>query len=175
MASQATPAERPAAESRRASVVGPTKPLAGAKTMAKAHTLVDNFNDNALDFYVRWSSASGLAREVNGRIEIPLPSGYSGTGYGEIWSAIAYDLTNSEIRIELVRAPVPHPQIVTYLMATNGPGSYLRLALHNGKLLANSIANYAGTSATLATYDPAVHRWLRMREANGTVYYETSP
>jgi len=140
--------------------------------MAKAHTLVDNFNDNAID-PGRWKPAA-LCREVNGRIEIPLPSGYPGLAYGEMSSQNAYDLTNSEIRIELVRAPVPSPEVETYLIAADGGGSYLKLALYNGKLLANPIVNNVGTSTTLATYDPAVHRWLRLREANGMAYYETS-
>jgi hypothetical protein len=43
--------------------------------MAKAHPLVDNVNDNVIDFPARWGPAVGLAREVDGRIEIPLPIG----------------------------------------------------------------------------------------------------
>jgi hypothetical protein len=149
--------------------------------MAKAHTLVDTFNDNTIDVYNavtnptgRWKPAPGV-REVNGRIEIPLPSGVPGISSGEMSSNSTYDLTESEVRIELVRALIPHPSAETRLLITDTGSNYLKLAVIDGILLANQWVNGAGKIFTLAPYDPAAHRWLRVRERHGKVHYETSP
>jgi hypothetical protein len=148
--------------------------------MAKAHTLVDNFNDNTVDVYNvvtnptgRWKPAPGV-REVNGRIEIPLPSGMSGTSSGEMSSNATYDLTDSEVRIELVRTAIAHPSVETRLYVSDAAGNYLKLTVSNGTLRAEQWVG-ALTNLTLAPYDPAAHRWLRIRERHGKVHYETSP
>jgi hypothetical protein len=143
--------------------------------MAKAHTLVDNFNDNQIDTIGRWYPDVGRAREVNGRIEIPLPSGHAGTAYGQLWSRSQYDLTDSEVRVELVRALVPHLALETFLTARDAGGNYLKLTLSNGTLWCNQYAGGTSVTFKLASYDPGLHRWLRLREAHGTIHYETSP
>jgi hypothetical protein len=140
--------------------------------MAKAHTLVDNFNDDAIDTAVRWFPSVSLAREANGRIEIPLPSGSAGSG--KLISRTTYDLVGSEVRVELVRAPASHPLIETNLLVVDG-ANYLKLALANGVLGAYQWVSGAGSMLGAAPYDPSMHRWLRIRETSGTLFYETSP
>jgi hypothetical protein len=145
--------------------------------MAKAHTLQDNFNDNVIDS-TRWTWFGGSEiQEVNGRIEIRLgtfPNSSTGAGYV---SAAAYDLTGSEARIELVQAPRHAPGILTFLLLeTNGPGtifggSSLFIGVNNQAL---SIRGSGGVLRELP-YDEALHRWLRIRELGGTIYWETSP
>ena len=139
--------------------------------MAKAHTLIDNFNDNSIDT-AKWSPAVGLAREVNGRIEIRLPSGVSGNG--AMQSQAAYDLTGSAARVELVRAPVHSPSVETALLARGAGGNYLKLTLNDGTLSYSQHVVSTSTSVELAPYEPDVHRWLQLRELQGTLYCETS-
>ncbi|HYW05975.1 MAG TPA: hypothetical protein VE913_03405, partial [Longimicrobium sp.] len=73
--------------------------------MPKAHTLVDNFNDNSSDTtkWIVYGNPAPLAervREVNGRVEIRPASGAS--GYNGYQSVATFDLTESRISIELV-------------------------------------------------------------------------
>jgi hypothetical protein len=141
--------------------------------MAKAHTLVDNFSDNSVDT-TKWNPSVGTTRETNGRIEIPLLSG--STGNGSLHAQAPYDLTNSEVRVELVRAPLRHASVEAYLIVLNTAGTYyLKFIVLNGTLIASQWLNGTLDDRTLGTYDPAVHRWLRLRETNGVVHYETSP
>jgi hypothetical protein len=37
------------------------------------------------------------------------------------------------------------------------------------------IVGLAVQASTTTTYDPAAHRWWRIREEAGTIYFETSP
>jgi hypothetical protein len=140
--------------------------------MPKAHTLVDNFNDNTLDTG-KWNP-QGATRETNGRIEMPHPSNGASANY--LYSLITYDLTDSEIRVELVRAPRANsPTQVRVLVRPNDYTVYLALYMQGGALYVNHSVNGTGVNHRVASYDPALHRWLRLREAHGTIYYETSP
>ncbi|HEX5872050.1 MAG TPA: hypothetical protein VFY65_16590, partial [Longimicrobium sp.] len=149
--------------------------------MAKAHTLVDNFNDNAIDQYHATSNPTGRwiatftdqLREVNGRVEIRMDSSPSTAYYT---SASTYDLTSSEVRIELIRAPRTAPSLNAFLLleSTGATGlagtNQLAISLQNGVLNAYYLSGNVGS----VPYDPALHRWLRIRETGGVVYWETS-
>jgi hypothetical protein len=140
--------------------------------MPKAHTLVDNFNDNTLDTG-KWNP-QGTTRETNGRIEMPHLSNGASANY--LYSLTTYDLTDSEIRVELVRAPRANsPTQVRVLVRPNDYTVYLALYMQGGALYVNHSVNGTGVNRRVASYDPALHRWLRLREAHGTIYYETSP
>jgi hypothetical protein len=56
--------------------------------MAKAHTLIDNFNDNLTDSS-RWK-VDGDAREVNQRLEARPPP-HTNDGYAGYYSNASYD------------------------------------------------------------------------------------
>jgi hypothetical protein len=146
--------------------------------MAKAHTLVEDFNDNSPDTAL-WtvftnSSDPDVIRETNRRLEIrPLAStarilaGYE--------SVAAYDLTGSEIRIELVRAPTA-PGVQAQLSAERDTDNELYIEVSDGQTRCFQQVG-GGLSTLLASvpYDPRTHRWLRLREQSGTTYWEVSP
>ena len=76
--------------------------------MAKASTLVDDFNDDLVNTTL-WTvtpSASDTVREVNGRVEIRPLSNAAAANYAYT-SVSKYDLTESQVRVELVRALRP--------------------------------------------------------------------
>jgi len=91
----------------------------GEITMPKAVTLVDNFGDNQTDTS-KWS-AFGPVMEVNQRLEIRPPSGGSNV-YGGYVSAGSYDLTGSQVTVELAR-PRTWPKRRTTRSATAGCAS----------------------------------------------------
>jgi hypothetical protein len=93
--------------------------------MAKASTLIDNFNDNSTGS--QWALIDPTPtlqriREVNGRVEIRPRSNESAyLGYN---SATAYDLTDSQAHVELVQplrnAATANTILGAYPDASNG-------------------------------------------------------
>lgn len=147
--------------------------------MAKAHTLVDNFNDDTIDLYHatnnptgRWNvSAAGpeTIREVNGRVEIrPLgnQASLSVSAYG---AAITYDLTDSQVRVELVEALAAAPAVWTWLTASLDANNRLGMVISNGLLTCSFTVSAVDTLLVQVPYDERAHRWLRLREQAGTV------
>jgi hypothetical protein len=138
--------------------------------MAKTHELSDNFNDNSTDTS-RWV-ATGPVQEVNGRLEIRPVSGTVGSS-GIYTSVSTWDFTESEVRVELARVLRTG---YAYMGVNNNPpgGDYVVTGANHRSVFAST--RVAGVlTQTFIAYDPAVHRWLRMRERAGTTYFEFSP
>jgi hypothetical protein len=146
--------------------------------MPKAHTLVDNFNDNSTDTtkWIAYGNPAPLAervREVNGRVEIRPASGTSGyTGYV---SVATYDLTESRISVELI-APLStrDPSANTFLVAKLDASNTVSIGVKEGYLYAGTQVAGAYSYYGERPYDPALHRWLRIREADSTTFWEVS-
>ena len=125
--------------------------------MAQAHTLVDNFNDNAWDT-TRWSVYGWEVREENGRVEIrALPSNWC-TCY---MSVAPYDLTGSETRVELVQAPRQAVGVQAFLLLeTNSAGTIfgayqLLIGVENGMLFCRHASGSGYAPLREVVYDPA--------------------
>ena len=142
--------------------------------MAKAHTLVDNFGDNAIDA-AKWNSF-GPVQEVNQRLEIRPPSSGSNV-YGGIVSVASYDLTGSQVAVELLSTLRSNLNAAeTYLHLVNANNDHLFFKVQDGIFYCSKRATGAASSTHLAEvyYDRTVHRWMRIREQLGTVYFEYS-
>jgi hypothetical protein len=149
--------------------------------MAKAHTLVDNFNDDAPDL-TKWvvggdSVAAGQRiREVNGRLEIRPRPGIATVEVSYYQSSTTYDLTASEARVEVVEALSATVGTTTFLSARIDSPNEIYLAIEaGGNLLAVSEVAGVATVQGQVPYDEREHRWLRLRERSGFTYWETSP
>ena len=145
--------------------------------MAKASTLFDNFNDSSIDT-ARWvpfrypGPFSERMREVNGRFELTPQSGGAGNHSG-IHSATAYDLTDSSAHVELVQplraATAAHTMFVVF-----DSNNSVYFTVEGGYLQGWQNVSGAHTRLARTPYDPAAHRWLRLRESAGTTFWETS-
>jgi hypothetical protein len=136
--------------------------------MAKTHTLVDNFNDNSLDSST-WSWY-GDVREVNRRLELR-PLGNQDAG---VDSQYRYDLTDSDITLELVFA-----ELVGYStqgeMAFAHAGQGVAFRLEDTHLFCRYTDSTGTFEVAAPVYDPAAHRWLRLRHSAGKVFWDVSP
>ncbi len=148
--------------------------------MAKASTLVDNFNDNSTDL-TKWAPyGTGLYAEVNQRLEIRPASSSGAASYGGYDSAATYDLSASEVRVELVRplraADGGEAYLVATLDASNSVSITVDVDAPGIVQNLNAYQHVAGTYTRLARvpYNAARHRWLRLREALGVLYWEVS-
>jgi hypothetical protein len=128
--------------------------------MAKAHTLRDTFDDNAINATV-WS-CSTHAQEVGGRLEIrPIPDETTWEAYT---TNDLYDLTDSSITVEVVQATNTY----TFLDARYDYDNNTKIAMWLSYGMMDTPSHYT-------PYDPVAHRWWRIRERAGTTYFEVSP
>jgi hypothetical protein len=142
--------------------------------MARAYELVDNFNDNATDT-TKWAPF-GPVQEVNQRLEIR-PGSNVANNFGGYTSLSTYDLRFNSAKVEVVQALRGGG---TELRATTGTtldtGDTVQFSIENASYI-YAYRRVGGVWTQLATglYDPVAHRWLRLQESNGTMYYQVSP
>lgn len=138
--------------------------------------LYDNFNDNSLDGAKWWEVEGGTTTitETNNRMEVALPSSATSSDYGEIDSVNTYDLTGSSLHIETIATPSSSTAANAVLYIYADSSNWFRWVLESGTLYAQR--RNAGVKATVAsvTFNSTTHKWWRIREASGVVYYDTS-
>jgi hypothetical protein len=141
--------------------------------MAKAHLFSDNFNDNTRD-PAKWNGF-GQSQEVNQRVELrPLPnrSGASFSGYS---SRDTHDLTDSSIEVEVVQVLNQVNGTSTLLSAGPNDDNRVMIAVKSGQLTCLQMIGGVATTLAVFPYDAAAHRWWRLRESQGTTWWEVSP
>lgn len=141
--------------------------------MALVENLVDNFDDNSIDTTL-WPNSFGTIEETGGQAAITAESTYSAYHSGGEWQ-----LADSSVFCELI---VPDPGGVdtefTFAYensAVDGELVNFYLNVYTGELRPQQAVNYWEDGGPVYTYDPVEHRWLRLRESNGTTYWDTSP
>ena len=141
-------------------------------TVPKIETLTDNFNDNSIDTG-KWTSS--LFTERNQRLEV------SASGdEAEFRSANSFTLEASAFLFEYDHdglAVESGNQITTmrlYAPGQENEAGWL-VATNSGNTL-NAFVTEAGVETVLAgtTYNSTTHRWLRIREDSGTIYWDYS-
>jgi hypothetical protein len=129
----------------------------------------DPFYSTIDDWYwQRWDAA--YCYGLNGQAYTIPTFGYSG---GMLtWGA--YDLTGTSVYVELVQATQGATGDSDFTISF--PDGILQTGVYNGYLFfQHKIGNTVSTVASEIAYDPIAHRYLRFREASGTVYWDTSP
>lgn len=140
---------------------------------AKFHNLTDNFDDNSINATI-WNDDT--ASETGGQMVVTANTS-TGT-YNGISSDSRYDLTESYAFIQLVSAGDTSLSFTTYILELYNDTVDLYWAIEYGatdEIVAYKSPNSVDyTEIYRATYDPDVHKWFRIREASGTVYWDTS-
>jgi len=131
----------------------------------------DNFNDNSLDVakWTEWSGGDVSETSQTLRITSTTAASYKGMN-----SAVRGSLVGSSVHVE-----VPH--VLTGLtsgstMLQVGPDDQHTITLYVGGTTFAAEYQIEGVFTTVATtaYNSTTHRWWRIRESGGTVYYEYS-
>lgn len=132
---------------------------------------LDNFNDNVLDTskWSVWTTGDVVETNQTATILSTTASSYKGMQSVSYWS-----LTASHVHVE-----VPHA-----LTGLSSASTYLQLAMDSqhtisfystGSVLgAEYQVNGTYTTITTTPYSPTTHRWWRLREDGGFLYYEYS-
>lgn len=141
--------------------------------MALMQTLSDNFNDNSINTAI-WDADN--ATESGGQLSISLSTG-QGTFNG-LYSDSTYDLTASYAHVQLVSAgslAVNTAELypVELYDATQSDYLYWALEYASDELVAYKIDGSLSELYRVA-YNSSTHAWLRIREASGTIYFDSS-
>lgn len=135
--------------------------------------LTDDFDDGVADPFL-WTAVGGSV-EVGGRLRQPMVSGAT----ARHTSFRSWLLAGSQVAAKLCTVPGANgsssASISLYVLSQT---SGTRLRWHYDPL-ANQLraaAEVGGSdgAAVAFTYSPIDHAWLRLREASGTTYFETS-
>jgi hypothetical protein len=139
----------------------------------KTSTLKDDFNDGVrADDWSRAYVQGGATRaETGGELVLTPSTSASQAGYV---SATAFDLTNDQVAIEVPQILSAATPAYAELELSAGSGRYVEFFVQSG--LVKMVEANGGGSVTRAsvTYSATDHRWWRLREATGTLYWETS-
>jgi hypothetical protein len=93
--------------------------------------------------------------------------------YTGMFSSAAENLVGCAIVIELVETP-PHPNTQAFFYAQHDVDNRAGFYVAGGML--NCVLRVAGAGPSVSiVFDPGAHRWLRLREQDGSVYWDTSP
>lgn len=148
-----------------------------------ASFLTDCFDDNSRDTAF-WNSdhlhTSGAANggdvtEANGRVEVQ-PVNIASTRHSGYTSVSYYDLRNSSAFVKMTpSAALPASQQAWISVGLDKDNNYLLILEGTTftwyKQVGGGLTNYG----TLASYTTAAYNWIRMREAGGTIFFDTAP
>lgn len=143
--------------------------------LPKVDTLKDNFTGGSLDA-AKWSAdwaSGGDATVVDGRLR--LQTGSSAYAWSVVFSNNYFDLTDSAVYVQI---PDPGNRPTNWaariaVTPESGTTDWVRMYVSDVYGVVTQISNNDslihndGTS----TYDPAVHRWIRIRESSGVIYF----
>lgn len=144
---------------------------------ALVSTISDTFDDNLIDS-TKWNSytaSSGAVAETGQQMQTTLAASTNGSWAG-IHSVHQFDLTGSSIFMQIVSATTGNSWLD--LTLSNEPlptvDNFIAIGINVGTQRLEAVKEVAGSDTTLAdiAYDPAVHKWVRLRESGGTVYWD---
>lgn len=145
--------------------------LSRVATFPLIQTLTDNFNDNSFNTSLWTSYGNGTVLEQNQRLEITgVELTVSNTG---LYADLNYNLIGSFLSWEM-------HSLVLYTNSSYYGGIYTPTDEHiifgvtGTTLSAIYRKNGVDTTQATTTYNATNHRWFRIREASGTVFWETS-
>jgi hypothetical protein len=130
----------------------------------------DNFTDPAL-----WPNSFGTYSEVGGRARVSCDAGFNAYS-----SALTYRLAESSmyLRVYPPAAGGATTEAWTQVLIkqqTSGTDIGFEISPLSGNLTMFGRTGFFDAGAVVIPYDAAAHAWLRVREAGGNVFWDTSP
>jgi hypothetical protein len=149
----------------------------GGTTPCHPPGLVDAFNGPAVDtsLWVEWSDPDFTIGISSGVLVIAPPAPAVTYGYGNVTSQNSYDLRGCAMWVEVVAIADPSQNGETYFSATVDNDNKASFAIWEDGLYFTLDVGAVTTDTAHVTYSPTQHRWWRLREAGGTISWETSP
>jgi hypothetical protein len=135
--------------------------------------LQDNFDDGVTaQTWARANADNGCTHIETGGEFVIMPATTTST-YCGYTSAMAYDLTSNAATVEVTQLPNTAADTATYLKL-KGEKGVLEIVQEGADLFMRYIVSGVSADIAAVPYDSIAHRWWRIREKNGTTYWETS-
>lgn len=149
-----------------------TESIAAQAVWAKAHTFSADFS-GAIDPVIWYTDGGAEVSFTSGQLQIFNP--ISNTDYQWIGTQSNFDLTNSEAKIRLIDAGNQSlTSLEVYFAALVDLDNQIYFGVSGNNLrVAKKVTGTVTNLATVA-YSSTNHRWLRLRETAGTLFWETS-
>lgn len=138
--------------------------------------LRDDFEDNTIA--PAWATSTGgsaTVAETGGQAVFTLPSSTAGSHSAYYTSVATYDLTGDAANVAvgtMVATGVAATAYILQLFA-DALNSYQWVQL-SGTIKAQKVVNGTTTDLFSASWSSSTHKYLRIRESGGTVYFDTS-
>lgn len=142
--------------------------------MPSLSSLVDNFNDNSMG--PDWGDSYGGANETGGQARVPVVAG----GFASYQTGASWTFAGATVFLKLAAVPAASGgSDVSCNMHVTSPTPGTSIGFHynavSGMLRIESNVGFWDDNAIEIPYNATTHRWLRLRESAGTVYWDTSP
>ena len=141
----------------------------------KMATLTDAFPGTSVDT-TKWTAfpAAGGSVGVSGGL-LSLTDTASAALFSVLQSNAAYDLTGSYLLAQLASAGTQAASTLALMKIQADANNSAQILVQNGQLACqHQVAGSFGAFLATATYSATAHKWLRLREASGTLFYEYS-
>lgn len=137
-------------------------------------TLSDDFEDGAASRMWSWASFEGGGcqhDETGGQLVLSFDGSAIDCGYV---SSQRFDLAGDSLFVEVPSISTSIPTLYTYFRAEIDSENGYELVLTNDLLVPRVEVNGNLMGQAFPDYDPAAHRWWRIREDGGTVFWDAS-
>jgi hypothetical protein len=143
----------------------------GMPPCGKFESLVDNFDDGNPSPWWDAEIESGFTVDETGG-SVALAGEVDASGTATFRTRFFYELKDSRVSIELLEVVID-PTSRTYFEVLHADGSGIYFLVEGGELRFQGV--FGGDEFYgEVPYDPIEHRWLQLRESEGTTYWETS-
>lgn len=136
--------------------------------------LSDRFDAGVLD-PARWPASYGDPVVQGGRLRVPCT-----TGYAACASASVYRLADAQVACRAYPPAVGGAVAealaeILVITAVGGTDAGFSLNAATGQLRLVTRVGYADPGEVVLSYSPTVHAWVRLRDGDGFLYWDTSP
>ncbi len=135
--------------------------------------LEDDFSGDQLSLLWNAYGEDGTVGVAQGRGFIELAANQAPQGAG-MATEREYDLRGCNLWVAVPLVPAADGQGGAFLMAALDEDHYALFETWAGSLTMGLVVGGTFEAATSTTYDAANHRWWRLREESGTLYFEMS-
>ena len=140
--------------------------------MAKVSELRDDFSSGALDTTQRWSGSYGDVSVVSGQARVVTSVNYPALSTDSTW-----DMTGSAVfaKMDLPAQPGNGSIESFFEFISSTPDNKVSFFQSGSTDLSMRLTQNGNSTTTSVPYDPVAMAYLRLREAQGTLYWDTSP
>jgi hypothetical protein len=145
--------------------------------MARLHTLQDPFNNSSLtgSLWTQFTGGSATMGYSSSGGQTNFPATTSSSTDGDLSTPITYDLTNSYFLLNILAIPATGATTssgIIRLQITSA--NFLSFRFQVGNIVAMKRVASADTDLFTAAWSSSTHAWVRIREVNGSIFWDTS-